>query len=86
MLVRILFNIFISDVDERTEFKLSKFADDKKLGEVADILEGCVTIQQDLDRLESWAGRNLVRFNKSKCTYSLALEEEQWHASVHTGG
>ena len=86
MLVRILFNIFISDVDERTEFKLSKFADDKKLGEVADILEGCVSIQQDLERLESWAGRNLVRFNKSKCTYSLALEEEQWHAPVHTGG
>ena len=34
---------------------------------MTDILEGCATIPQDLDRLESWAGRNLMRFNKSKC-------------------
>ena len=36
--------------------------------------EGCAAIQQDMDRLESWAERNLIRFNKSKC--SLAPGEE----------
>ena len=33
---------------------------------MADTPESCAAIQQDLDRLESWAGRNLIKFYKSK--------------------
>jgi len=51
----------------KVEGTLSKFSDDTKLGGVADTLEGCGTIQQDLDRLESWVQRNLMKFNKGKC-------------------
>jgi len=31
------------------------------------IPEGCAAILQELDRLESWAERNLMKFNKGKC-------------------
>ena len=44
---------------------LSKFADDTKLGEVADTPEGCAATQQDRNRLESWA-ENIMRFNRGK--------------------
>jgi len=34
---------------------------------VVDTAEGCAAIQGDLDRLESWAQRNLMRINKGRC-------------------
>ena len=67
MLGLVLFNIFINNLDEVIEFTLNKFTNDTKLGGVADILKGCATIQQFLCRQESWVGKNLMRFNKSKC-------------------
>ena len=49
---------------------ISKFADDTKLGGVADTPEGRAAIPRDLDRLEKRAGRNLVKFMAGSCSNS----------------
>ena len=61
-----MFNFVVNDLDEELKWTLSQFADDTKLGGVVDAPAGCAAIQRDLDRLESWAQRNLMRFNKGK--------------------
>uniref|UniRef100_A0A670KJT9 Reverse transcriptase domain-containing protein n=1 Tax=Podarcis muralis TaxID=64176 RepID=A0A670KJT9_PODMU len=63
----VLFNIFINDLDDGLKGILIKFADDTKLGGVANTPEDRITLQNDLDRLENWAKTSKMNFNREKC-------------------
>ncbi|RMC21294.1 hypothetical protein DUI87_02155 [Hirundo rustica rustica] len=51
---------------DEAEYILSNFADYTKLGGLADTPERYAAIQRDLDRLQKWADRNIMQFNKYK--------------------
>lgn len=52
-----------------TECTLGKLADDMKLGRVAHAPDGCAAIQRNLERLENWKERNMLKFSKEKCIW-----------------
>ncbi len=63
----LLFLIYINDLDCGITAKISKFADDTKIGGKALTIGDCDAIQQDLDKLSSWSDKWLLKFNKDKC-------------------
>ncbi|KAK4814877.1 hypothetical protein QYF61_027906, partial [Mycteria americana] len=67
----VLFNFFIRDLDEGTERTVSKFTGVPTTPRSFVSLDGCAAVHRELSRLENWADRNLMKFNKMKSRYTL---------------
>ncbi|CAM5112173.1 unnamed protein product [Natator depressus] len=63
----ILFNLFITDLGTKSGSVLIKFADDTKLGGIANLEKDWDIIQEDLDDLVNWSNSNRMKFNSEKC-------------------
>uniref|UniRef100_A0A452GZ21 Reverse transcriptase domain-containing protein n=1 Tax=Gopherus agassizii TaxID=38772 RepID=A0A452GZ21_9SAUR len=63
----ILFNLFITDLGTKSGNVLIKFADDTKLGGIANTEKDRDTIQEDLNHLVNWSNRNRMKYNSEKC-------------------
>lgn len=59
-------NVSINDLEDGIKCTLTKFANDTKLRGEVDTLEGRAFLQKDLHRLEEWANKNPMKFNKNK--------------------
>lgn len=56
-----LFNVFVGDMDNRTESTLSMFADDTKICGTIDTLGGKDALQKNFDKFQRWACANLMK-------------------------
>ncbi|CAM4576931.1 unnamed protein product [Lepidochelys olivacea] len=63
----ILFNLFIIDLGSKSGSVQIKFADDMKLGGIANSEKDRDIIQEDLDDLVNWSNSNRMKFNSEKC-------------------
>jgi len=63
----LLFLIYINDIDCGVNSIISKFADDTKWGGKVLSVVDRVTVQNDLDKIVSWANKWQMEFNFDKC-------------------
>ena len=63
----LLFIIYINDIDIGLLSKVSKFADDTKLGANVSSPEGVQQLQSDLQKLGEWSEKWQMPFNLAKC-------------------
>ena len=63
----LLFVIYINDLLDDIESDGFLFADDTKIFRKIRSLEDSITLQSDIDRLENWSEKWLLRFHPDKC-------------------
>ncbi|MGH0116178.1 UNVERIFIED_CONTAM: hypothetical protein FKN15_074819 [Acipenser sinensis] len=80
----LLFLIYINDLDSGIVSKLVKFADDTKIGGVANTVAAAKVIQNDQDSIQNWADTWQMTFNREKCKV-LHTGNKNVHYKNHMG-
>lgn len=55
-------SIFVNDLDDGTEFTVTRFVDDTEVAGQADVVEGRVSMQRDNNRLDNCANKSCMRY------------------------
>ena len=63
----ILFILYINDLPEHVSSRLKMFADDTKIYGPATTVDKTKVIQDDLEKLQLWSEKWLLKFNAGKC-------------------
>ena len=80
----LLFLIYINDLDQGLKCKVSKFADDTKVATSVKYNDGCMSIQNDLNKLIGWADRWQMDFNSKKCkTLHLGYSNKEFNYDMN---
>ena len=64
----VLFLVYINDLVDKLECPVLLFADDAKIYKEIVSVESYQAMQRDLERLEEWSNKWLLKFNPEKCT------------------
>jgi len=63
-----LFVMYINDLPQQVKTNVRMFADDTKLFARTDTREGTECLQEDLNRLQDWSDKWLLKFHPEKCS------------------
>ncbi len=83
----ILFLIYVNDLPEGIDSFLSMFADDAKIMRRIKMDEDGPRLQDDLDKLEEWSRKWLLKFNSGQCkVMKLGDGSRRLNTRYHLGG
>ena len=81
----VLFIVYINDLDDGLCCKISKFADDTKLGHSVNTQESRLQLQHAIDKVTQWSDKWQMSFNLDKCKVMHLGHDNQKHIYTMAG-
>ena len=80
-----MFTVYINNLEEGTEYKVPKFADDTKVARRAVCDEDIAILQRDMDRLDDWVKTWQMEYNVAKCEV-MHFDRRNYKADYYLNG